>query len=264
MMPGWLSVRGLGVWMPGFPTVDSWRNRRRVAEAEMPEPRLPARLRRRTSLLVRMVADVAGQACQQAGVSLAGLPVVVGSAFGELGTTMEILDELETAREVSPFRFHNSVHNTAVGYLSIAHENRAPCTSLAGGDDTAAMVLQEASALLAFRGGDVLVVVADEVLPEAIGGRGTVPFSAAAVLRAAGSANAEAPGTLAWTGNLRQTRDAASPLERGVGDPSPGQRFLDFIAAVADAPERRLTRTVALTAGGASRWSITVAPTRPS
>jgi hypothetical protein len=264
MMPPWLSVRGLGLWMPGFPTVESWRERRRVAEAEAPEPRLPARLRRRTSLLVRMVADVAGQACQQAGVSLAGLPVVVGSAFGELGTTMEMLDELETSREVSPFRFHNSVHNTAVGYLSIAHENRAPCTSLAGGDDTAAMVLQEATALLAFRGGDVLVVVADEVLPEAIGGRGTVPFAAAAVLRAAGSAEPDPRGRLAWAGDLRQVHAAASPLERGVGDPSPGQRFLHFVAAVADASQRGLTGRVELTAGGESRWSIAVAPAPPS
>ncbi len=264
MMPAWLSVRGLGLWMPGFPTVDSWRQRRPVAEAEAPEPRLPPRLRRRTSLLVRMVADVAGQACQQAGVSLAGIPVVVGSAFGELGTTMEMLNELETSREVSPFRFHNSVHNTAVGYLSIAHENRAPCTSLAGGDDTAAMVLQEASALLAFRGGDVLVVVADEVPPEAIGGRGTVPFSAAAVLRAAGSTESQASGTLAWSGDLRQVRDAAAALERGVGDPSPGQRFLDFVGAVADAAERGLARRVELTAGSTSRWSIAVAPNPPS
>ena len=264
MMPAWLSVRGLGLWMPGFPTVDSWRNRRRVAEAEAPEPRLPARLRRRTSLLVRMVADVAGQACQQAGVSLAGIPVVVGSAFGELGTTMEMLDELETSREVSPFRFHNSVHNTAVGYLSIAHENRAPCTSLAGGDDTAAMVLQEASALLAFRGGDVLVVVADEVLPEAIGRGGTVPFSAAVVLRAAGSADPKHPARSPGRETCARCAPAAAPLERGVGDPSPGQRFLHFVAAVADAAEQGLAGRVELTAGGASRWSIAVAPARPS
>jgi hypothetical protein len=262
MMPPWIAVRGLGVWMPGFPTARAWRDGRRLADAEAPPARLPVRLRRRASLLVRMVAEVAAQACQQAGVSLTGLPVVVGSAFGELTTTMEMLNELESEHALSPFRFHNSVHNTAAGYLSIAHQNRASCTSLAAGNDTAAMVLQEAVAFLADRGGDVLIVVADEALPEVLAGPGSVPLSAAAVLRAG---RAVEPGALAFAGDLRQLRDDAAPfLERALEEQSPSQPFLRFVAAVQDASERGLSARVELSAGAASRWSIALTPARAS
>lgn len=262
MMPPWITVRGLGVWMPGFPTARAWRDGQRLADSEVPPARLPARLRRRASLLVRMVADVAAQACGQAGVSLTGIPVVFGSAFGEMTTLMEMLHELETDRALSPFRFHNSVHNTAAGYLSIAHENRATCTSLAAGNDTAAMVLQEALAFLADRGGDILIVVADEALPEMMAGPGSVPLSAAAVLRAD---RAVEPGALAFAGDLRQLHAAAAPLiERELGEQSPSQPFLRFVAAVQDASERGLSSRVELSAGGTSRWSIALTPARAS
>jgi hypothetical protein len=264
MMEWWLNVSGLGVWSPGFPTASSWRDGRRVAEAEAPPARLPARLRRRTSLLVRMMAEVAAQASEQACVSLGDIPMVVGSAFGELGTTMEMLDELEVARELSPFRFHNSVHNTAVSYLSIANENHASCTSLAAGEDTAAMVLLEASALLADRGGEVLVIVADEAVSEALGGTGSVPFSAAAVLRAGRTVDPLAPAALAFGGDLRPERAAGARFERSVREASLGQPFLRFVAAVQDAAERGLATRVELTAGGPSRWSIAVTPARAS
>jgi hypothetical protein len=257
MMSAWITVTGLGIWMPGFPTADAWRSGRRLAEAEAPPARLPARLRRRTSLLIRMVAEVAAQASEQAGVSLTGIPVVVGSAFGELATTMEMLNELETERALSPFRFHNSVHNTAAGYLSIANENRAACTSLAAGNDTAGMVLQEAMALLADRGGDVLVVVADEALPKELAGPGGATVSAAAVLRAGRAAT---PRALAFAGDLRQVAAAGPVVERAVEDDSPCQSFLRFVAAVQDAAARGHAARVELTAGGAARWSIAVTP----
>src|SRR5438552_265526 len=115
--------------MPGFPDARAFREGVRRPDVEAPPARLPVRLRRRTSLLIRMVAEVAAQAAEQAGLALGATPVVVGSAHGELTTTMEMLHELHAERLVSPFRFHNSVHNTASAYLSIAHENRSPATS---------------------------------------------------------------------------------------------------------------------------------------
>src|SRR5450432_1496851 len=119
-----------------------------------------------------MVAEVATQATSQAGLSLSEtqLPVVVGSAFGELATTMAILRQLESegGGVVSPTRFQSSVHNSAVGYLSIAHGNQAPGSSIAAGNDTVAMVLAEALSLLACQGGLVLAIVGDEALPAAL------------------------------------------------------------------------------------------------
>src|SRR5207244_12885519 len=114
---------------------------------------------------------------------LGTVAIVVGSAYGELATTMEMLHELSVERSVSPFRFHNSVHNTASGYLSIAHENRCPATSLAAGWQTAAMAMLEARALMADRGGDVLVVVAEVALRAALPSVVVARASAALILR---------------------------------------------------------------------------------
>ena len=94
----WMAVHGMGLWTPGFPDVASYVRGASQAQAAQPAVALPPRLRRRASLLTRMVADVATQAAEQAGVSLTGLPVIMGSAYGELVTTMEMLQELETDR----------------------------------------------------------------------------------------------------------------------------------------------------------------------
>jgi hypothetical protein len=260
----WATVLGLGLWMPGFPDADAWRRGVLAAPADAPPVRLSPRLRRRASLLIRMVAEVATQATECAGVSLSTIPVVVGSAFGELGTTIELLQEIETETPLSPFRFHNSVHNTAASYLSIAHENHTASTSLAAGNDTVAMVLLEAMSLLASRGGDVLVVVADEALPQTLARHGTTALSAAAVLRAgpADGPPARGAGALALAGDLRQETDPRPAAERPVEDDGPCGTFLRFVAAVQAARETDRAKRVELTSGGASRWSIAIAPPR--
>ncbi|MEO5769251.1 MAG: beta-ketoacyl synthase chain length factor [Polyangia bacterium] len=274
------TVLGLGAWTPGFPDAASWRQAQPRAEVISPPPRLPARLRRRASLLTRMVAEVAAQATEQAGVSLQGLPVVMGSAYGELMTTMEMLEEMETGQPLSPSRFHNSVHNTATGYLSMAADNQAPCTALAAGNDTVAMVLQEALALLADRGGDVLVVLADEQLPLEISSTSQPPLAAALLLRSS-SAAASSPtptpsGTatgmaLAWLGDLRQEQDPRPAVERPSEESSPCASIFRLLTAIQDAAgmaadpaeavgaERRPTPVrVELTAGPVARWSLAV------
>ena len=147
--------------MPGFPesgelALAASRSRARTP----PNAAAQAKMRRRSSLLVNMVADVATQASEQAGVPLSRLRIVVGSAFGELATLVAMLDERERDGLLSPLRFQNSVHNSAAGHLSIAHRNKTPAMSLAAGNDTVAMVLLEAMTLLALGGDEVLAIVA--------------------------------------------------------------------------------------------------------
>jgi beta-ketoacyl synthase-like protein len=267
----WVAVVGVGVWMPGVPDARAFREGVRRPDAEVPPARLPARLRRHTSLLIRMVAEVAAQAAEQADLSLGAIPVVVGSAYGELGTTMEMLHELATEGLISPFRFHNSVHNTASAYLSIAHENRSLATSVAAGNDTAAMILLDAMTLLAERGGDVLVVIADEPLPEAMidaePSAMTTPISAAAILRARPTERAALGAlertALAWLGDLRQGAATPATAERSVDEESPSAAFLRLVASVMDARSTRRGQPpsrVDVTAGQPPRWSVAVAP----
>ena len=263
----WAAVMGLGAWRPGFPDVRASHDQSARPDADVPPARLPPRLRRRTSLLVRMIAEVAAQASEQAGLPLGAMPIVVGSAYGELGTTMELLHELTVDRAVSPFRFHNSVHNTASGYLSIAHENRRPATSLAAGEHTAAMVLLEAMTVLAERGGDVLVVLADETLPAALTSPIATPASAAMILRARPRDGDEATfaaldrDALAWLGDLRPGPAAPPiPAERAADDDGGGRAFLRLLSAVVEARAQAHPCRVQLTPGiGGGGWSIAVA-----
>jgi len=259
----WVAVMGLGAWSPGLPDVRAHLTGAPVAGAEQPSVRLPARLRRRTSLLTRMIVDVAYQAAEQAQRPLGELPLVMGSAYGELGTTMEMLEELEGDRQLSPFRFHNSVHNTAIGYLSMATENQRPATALAAGNDTTAAALLEGLAWLAERGGEVLVVVADEGLPAALARRSTSPLAAAVLLRAAAPASLADTRALAWLGELAQAKDEEPGAPRAAEVDCPGASMLSLVKAAAAMAGAQEARRVGLSAGERAAWSVSLAAAPP-
>jgi beta-ketoacyl synthase-like protein len=258
-------VLGVGLWMPGFPSAASWVTGGPVTGADAPNAAAQAKMRRRSSLLVNMVTDVAAQASEQAGIPLSRLRVVVGSAFGELTTLVEMLEEREGDGLLSPLRFQNSVHNSAAGQLSIAHKNKSPATSLAAGNDTVAMVLLEAMTLLALGGDEVIAIVADEPLPESIcPGHETTPVAAALVLGqdapgGAGAVLASAP-PLAILEDLRQVRAAAASAERPLEVDSPCKAILPLISTLSTLSTLGLGRSgrVAVSPPEDLRWSIEV------
>jgi hypothetical protein len=215
-----------------------------------------------------MIADVATQAAEQAGVSLTGLPVIMGSAYGELVTTMEMLQELETDRLLSPFRFHNSVHNTATGYLSMATDNQASCTALAAGNDTVPVVLLEAIAWLADRGGSVLALFADEPLPAAIAKGSTSPLAVALVLSApstgAPGAPASARSPVGWLGDLQQHGERDRRPARATEVDCPCASALTLVTALGTLRAGEPPKRVDLTAGEMPGWSLAVRATEPA
>ena len=157
-------VLGLGVWTPELPDVSTWlAGTPRPALARPAAQLLPPRMRGRASLLTAMFAEVVEQATRAAGVEAQRLPGVFGSAYGEMGTTLTLLSQLQAAgAQLSPAKFQASVHNTAAGQLSIALSNPHFSTSLAAGHDTLAMCLLEGCAFLAQQPGQLLLAVAEE------------------------------------------------------------------------------------------------------
>lgn len=141
---------------PGLP---DWHNARAVLRGEQPyvhgalpeyQPALlPPNERRRASGAVRMAFRVAEAATQASSVAASELATVFSSSDGDLTIAQRICAALATPqRFISPTDFHNSVHNAAAGYWSIASASRGAATAVAAFDHSFAVGLLEALTLV--------------------------------------------------------------------------------------------------------------------
>jgi hypothetical protein len=91
-------------------------------QAERPQAMLlPPNERRRAPDTVALALQVAQTACANARRDPALLPTVFASTYGDMAITDYMCGTLaKTPTMLSPTRFHNSVHNAAAGYWSIA------------------------------------------------------------------------------------------------------------------------------------------------
>ena len=216
---------GVGLWAPEIDGLEAFCSGRRTEGMNEPKASLiPPKLARRTTFLTRMAAEVASQAA--AGVDPSLARTVHASAYGEVRTLEALLDMLHDDGVLSPARFHNSVHNTAAGHLSIATGNRAFSTTVSAGGDTVAMGLFEAMALLQDGGESVLVLFGDE----APGPFGLRPFQSLAV----GLCLAASParGALARLSRPRRAESASAyePPEAFAHNPiAPALALLDAV-----------------------------------
>ena len=195
MKPVWLA--GAGVLGPGLPNWSAAREMllglARHTDAPDPEP-LPALLppneRRRSSAPARWALTVGSEALVASGIAPENTAIVFASCGGDGLITHQICEAL-TAHppQMSPTRFHNSVHNAPAGYWSIFARSRAPSTTLCGYDASFAVGLLEAAAQVIVEQQPVLLVTYD--LPHPVPMRAlwpvTRPFAAALLLTPAAS-----------------------------------------------------------------------------
>jgi Beta-ketoacyl synthase, N-terminal domain len=146
-------IEGIGLCGPGL---DGWAASLPVlAETEEhvpmpirvpPSALLPANERRRAPQIVKIALAVGAEAFAAARRDPAETASVFSSSGGDGDTIHEILNVLASPeRALSPTRFHNSVHNAASGYWSIAIGSRAASSSLCCYDDSFAAGLLEAA-----------------------------------------------------------------------------------------------------------------------
>ncbi len=148
-------IEGIGVWALGLPGWDASRDLLagkvdNVANAaSRPAPAiLPSAERRRAPELVLLALDVAQQACTLAQRDPHELPNVFASAYGDLVINDYLCATLACdPRDLSPTRFHNSVHNAAAGYWCIATGCMASSTALSAGASSFGAGLLEAATL---------------------------------------------------------------------------------------------------------------------
>ncbi|MGJ4730775.1 beta-ketoacyl synthase chain length factor, partial [Luteimonas sp. SDU101] len=125
-----------------------------------PAPQLLApNERRRAPPSVLVALEVALAACADAGLAADGLPSVFASTHGDLGITDYMCATLATAPgEVSPTKFHNSVHNAAAGYWTIGAGCMRTATAISAHRASFAQGLLEAMVQLATDAPAVLLV----------------------------------------------------------------------------------------------------------
>jgi hypothetical protein len=159
-------VRGLGFWTPGFASPEAWCRGEPDPSVDAPEVALlSGPLRRRATGLTRVAVEVLHQAIHTLDRDVATIPIVWATAHGEHSTAMKILGMMRSGEgKLSPTHFHNSVHNTASGYASIALGNCSPSTTVTGGVELVASSFLEAACHLEATAEDAVVVLADEPL----------------------------------------------------------------------------------------------------
>jgi hypothetical protein len=164
-----VGIEGIGFWAPGWPDWSRARAGLRgeiEADADAPAKPSPTLLtaaeRRRAPQPVAVACEVAAQACAASGREPAELPSVFASVLGDLIITDYMCSTLASApRELSPIRFHNSVHNAPAGYWTIAAHCHAPSTSVSGWHESFAAALFEAAVEAIAEDRPVLLVAYD-------------------------------------------------------------------------------------------------------
>ena len=262
-------VEGVGLAGPGLAGWDSARTVLAGLEAYAPAPTvvaapsgLPAAEGRRTGLPVRLALAVAQEAFAHAGRDPASTATVFTSSSGDGDNVHAILEKLATRdRDVSPTRFHNSVHNAAAGYWSIAARSHAPSTSLCGYDASFAAGLLDAASQIAVDREAVALIVYDHPYPEPLHAKRPLMdnFAAALILT-------PEPGEHAFAALDIDITRGGSKAVTPVGDSAletlrtvvPAARCLPLLAALAR--EARATVEIEYLAG--ARLTVEVAPCR--
>ena len=169
-----LYLEGVGLLGPGL---ESWAVGCAVLGGEAPYSfaptvlraanMLPATERRRAGVPVKLALSVAEEAFIHAGRETSSAATVFTSSEGDCDNIHAINCILaDKPAEMSPTRFHNSVHNSAAGYWSIAAGSREPSTSLCAHDASFAAGLLESATQVVVNDAVVVLVAYDHAYPE--------------------------------------------------------------------------------------------------
>lgn len=188
-----VEILGCAVCAPGLP---DWATAAKVLGGQSVYDRsavrdpstvaLPPNERRRLPATARAALGVGIEALRAAQVDdMESVATVFTSCGADGEITHQICDGLaRVPPEISPTRFHNSVHNAPGGYWSIALSTHAPSTSLCAFEGSFAAGLVEAAAQALAESRIVLLVAYDLPYPAPLSSlwNVTMPFSVALVL----------------------------------------------------------------------------------
>ena len=250
---------GLADW-PAAARVLSGEARWERAPTALPPPQcLPSAERRRTGAPVRLTLAVGLEASARAGADPASLAAVFSSSGGDGENCHEICQVLASGdRQLSPTRFHNSVHNAAAGYWGIATGATTAANALCAHDASFAAGLLEALCQVAVERTGVILVTYDTSYPEPMHSARPIPDACgvALVLRPAAGAASLARLEASWSAECadRMEDDALERLRAAI----PAARSLPLLALLA----RQRTGRVLVDYLDGTRLAVQVSPCR--
>jgi hypothetical protein len=179
------------------PAMNSWEEARTALRGAAPYAARPTQIpvsmelppaeRRRAVRVVNLALAVGYEAAAGAKSELGALPTVFASSGADSYNCHELLQTLATRdRQVSPTRFHNSVHNAAAGYWSIAARDTAAYTMVCAFEGSFSAGLIETLSLVATHQCKVMLVAYDIDYPTPLREKRPIgdAFAVALLLRA--------------------------------------------------------------------------------
>lgn len=230
-----LAAPGLPGWQTSIPVLQGLASYQAAPLEKYKPELLPANERRRATELVRMAFRV----CEEAMAASALPREECASVFASSGGDYPIVDQIcrslcDSERLVSPTQFHNSVHNSAAGYWSIATGSRQPSTSLSAYNDSFAAGLLEAMCLCQQEQQPTLLAVYDIQPPYPLSSKRhiAVEFGVALLLTPGATAQSLARLQLGHT-NVQLSSSCSHPALEQLRLANPAARSLPLLELIA-------------------------------
>lgn len=247
-------IEGIGCVAPGLP---DWPTTRAVLRGDQPYASAPSVLpaptllppaeRRRASRVVKLTLAVGLEAAAHAGADVAQLATVFSASGADGHNCHALCEQLATDdRQISPTRFHNSVHNAAAGYWGIATGSMAPCQVICAYDASFGAGLLDTIGQVIIDRQATLLIAYDSEYPEPLFATRPVPDCAGVglVLTPERSARSLAQITVTPTTEAAQNLDdtgldglrhaipalRALPLLRQLATGDEGRVVIDYLA----------------------------------
>lgn len=234
-------IEGIGLLGPGL---NGWPDSQAVLTGLLPyQPQktilpppalLPAAERRRSGAIVKLTLAAGLEAVNAAGLDAATLPSVFSASGGDGENCHAICEMLASDdRQISPTRFHNSVHNAAAGYWSIATGSMRTSSVLCGFDASFSAGLLEAITQVVVDDTRSVLLACDTPYPEPLHSARPIPdaFGMALVLAPQASPQALARITVSLTDEVADRLDNVALEELRCAIPA--ARGLPLLRAVA-------------------------------
>jgi hypothetical protein len=183
-------IDGIGLIAPGLP---DWPTTRAVLRGEQPlvaaptvlpvPASLPSAERRRASRVIKLTLGVGLEAVAHAQADVSTLATVFSASGADGHNCHALCEQLATDdRQISPTRFHNSVHNAAAGYWGIATRAMAPCQVLCAFDGSFGAGLLDALAQVVLDRQPTLLIAYDSEYPDPLRAKRDTPDCGAVAL----------------------------------------------------------------------------------